>query len=107
MESLQPAWIYSRLPTNFQTMSDPEPPPPKKTRRHKPSKKDVEDTHSKKPGKKEKIKKPPGLMGPTKAETALLHRLLGFSLDQIFVPSSRVECQKAVEEIMAAGIGGV
>ncbi len=106
MESLQPAWIYSRLPTNFQTMSDPEPPPPKKTRRHKPSKKAVEDTHSKKPGKKEKIKKPPGLMGPTKAETALLPPFIGLSLDQIFVPSSRVECQKAVEEIMAAGIGG-
>ncbi len=106
MERLQPAWICSRLTINFHTMSDSEPLPPKKTRRHQPSTQDDENTHPNKSGKKEKIKKPPGLMGPTKAETALLPPFIGVSLDQIFVPSSRVECQNAVEEIMAAGIGG-
>ena len=106
MESLQPAWICSRLPTDFHTMSDPEPLPPNKTRRRQPSTQNDNETHPNKPGKKEKIKKPPGLMGPTKAETALLPPFIGLSIDQIFVPSSRVECQNAVEEIMAAGIGG-
>ncbi|MDB4478674.1 hypothetical protein N9013_05640, partial [Akkermansiaceae bacterium] len=87
-------------------MSDPEPLPPNKTRRRQPSTQNDDETHPNKPGKKEKIKKPPGLMGPTKAETALLPPFIGLSIDQIFVPSSRVECQNAVEEIMAAGIGG-
>lgn len=106
MERLQPAWICSRLPIDFHTMSDPEPLPPNKTRRRQPSTQNDDETHPNKPGKKEKRKKPPGLMGPTKAETALLPRFIGLSIDQIFVPSSRVECQNAVEEIMAAGIGG-
>ena len=106
MESLQPAWICSRLPTDFHTMSDPEPLPSNKTRRRQPSTQNDNETHPNKTGKKEKRKKPPGLMGPTKAETALLPPFIGLSIDQIFVPSSRVECQNAVEEIMAAGIGG-
>lgn len=46
------------------------------------------------------------LMGPTKAETALLPAFPGLSPDQIHVPRTQVECQNAVDEILAAGIGG-
>lgn len=45
-------------------------------------------------------------MGPTKAETALLPPFPGLSLEDIHVPSTRAECQNAVDEILAAGIGG-
>jgi len=45
-------------------------------------------------------------MGPTKAETALLPAFRGLSPDQIHVPETRTECQNAVDEILAAGLGG-
>ena len=45
-------------------------------------------------------------MGPTKAETALLPPFTGLSLDQIYAPSSQIECENAVGEILAAGISG-
>ena len=54
MESLQPAWICSRLPTDFHTMSDPEPLPSNKTRRRQPSTQNDNETHPNKTGKKEK-----------------------------------------------------
>lgn len=106
MESLQPACIWSRLPIDLHKMSDPEPPPPKKNRGRPPSSQADKNTRLNESGKKEKIRKPPGLMAPAKAETALLPPFIGLSLDQIYVPSSRVECQNAAEEILAAGIAG-
>lgn len=87
-------------------MSEPEPLPPKKTRRRKLVSPADGSANRNESGKKEKVKKRPSLMGPTKAETALLPPFIGLPLDQIFVPSSRAECQNAVEEILAAGVGG-
>jgi ribonuclease D len=45
-------------------------------------------------------------VAPTKAETALLPAFQGLSPDQIHVPATRAECRNAVEEILAAGLGG-
>lgn len=50
--------------------------------------------------------KKPKLMGPTKAETALLPAFQGLSLDQIHVPVTKEDCQRAVDEIVAAGMCG-
>ena len=47
-----------------------------------------------------------GPVAPTKAETALLPPFPGVSLEEIHVPATRAECQNAVDEILAAGIGG-
>ena len=85
-------------------MSDREPRPPKKTRRCQVA--SPANDNQNESGKKEKAPKPAGLMGPTKAETALLPPFIGLSLDQIYVPSSRSECYNAVEEILAAGVSG-
>ena len=57
-------------------------------------------------GHQDKAKKQSKLMGPTKAETALLPAFQGLSLDQIHVPETRAECQNAVDQILAAGLGG-
>jgi hypothetical protein len=58
-------------------------------------------------GQPEKTKKRrTKLMGPTKAETALLPAFPGLSLDQIHVPQTQAECQSAVDEIVTAGICG-
>jgi len=46
------------------------------------------------------------LTGPTKAETTLLPAFQGLSPEQIHVPKTQAECQNAVAEILAAGIGG-
>jgi len=46
------------------------------------------------------------LMAPTKAETTSLPAFQGLCPDQIHVPRTQAECQKAVAEIVAAGIGG-
>lgn len=43
---------------------------------------------------------------PTKAETSLLPPFEGVSPDQIHVPETRAHCRDAVEEILAAGLGG-
>ena len=46
------------------------------------------------------------LVGPTKAETTLLPAFQGLAPEQIHVPRTPAECEKAVAEILAAGIGG-
>ena len=46
------------------------------------------------------------LIGPTKAETALLPPFCGLSPDQIYVPRTQAECQNAVDDILSAGIAG-
>ena len=85
-------------------MSEPEPLPKKRARRRrrrsspKPPA-NSESNESEKP-KKEK------LIGPTKAETALLPPFSWLPSEQIHVPKSRSECQRAVDEILAAGVGG-
>jgi len=53
-----------------------------------------------------KAKKQTQLMGPTKAETALLPAFQGLSHAQIHIPRTQAECQNAVDEILAAGIAG-
>ena len=45
-------------------------------------------------------------MGPSKTETSLLPLFEGISSDQIYVPGTPAECRNAVDEILAAGIGG-
>jgi ribonuclease D len=45
-------------------------------------------------------------VAPTKAETALLPAFQGLSTDQIHVPATRTECRDAIDEILAAGLGG-
>lgn len=45
-------------------------------------------------------------MGPTKVETALLPPFDGLTPDQIHVPATRAECHNAIDEILAAGMGG-
>jgi hypothetical protein len=91
-------------------MSDSEPTPPPKNRRRRRRRRGPASTTGNadetSPSQKQKAKKPSGLMGPTKAETALLPPFPGLSLDQIHVPSSRTECHDAVDEILAAGVGG-
>lgn len=54
----------------------------------------------------EKVRKQTGPVAPTKAETALLPAFDGLTLDQIHVPGTAAECQNAVDEILAAGLGG-
>jgi ribonuclease D len=45
-------------------------------------------------------------VAPTKAETALLPPFDGVSSEAIYVPETRAECEKAVDEILAAGLAG-
>jgi len=45
-------------------------------------------------------------VAPTKAETAGLPAFQGLSPDQIYVPRTRAECQKAADEILSAGLSG-
>jgi len=52
------------------------------------------------------IKKAPGPIAPTKAESALLPPFAGVSPNEIFVPQSKKECWDAADQIFAAGIGG-
>ncbi|MDB4652990.1 3'-5' exonuclease domain-containing protein 2 [Akkermansiaceae bacterium] len=84
-------------------MSTSEQPPQKKTRRRRPRRDPSSTTDD---PDQNKATKPLGLIGPTKAETALLPPFAGLSLDQIHIPSSRSECHDAVDEILATGIGG-
>ena len=53
-----------------------------------------------------KSKKPSKIDAPTKAETALLPPFPGLPLKQIIVPVNPTECEKAVTEILAAGVVG-
>lgn len=81
-------------------MSKPEPRP---NRRRRPA---SSSSNVSTEGVEEKPEKPSGLMGPTKAETALLPAFEGVSLEQIYVPITRSECLEAVDEICTAGVGG-
>lgn len=87
-------------------MSEPESRPPNNRRRSRPSRQGRPAPAAAGSGQPGKAKKPARLMGPTKAETALLPAFQGLSPDQIHVPSTRAECQNAVDEIVTAGIGG-
>jgi len=51
-------------------------------------------------------KKNPRLIGPTKAEMALLPLFPGVLPEQIHVPKTQTECQNAVAEITSAGLSG-
>ncbi|MFT6182112.1 MAG: hypothetical protein ACI9NQ_001953 [Paracoccaceae bacterium] len=91
-------------------MSEPEPRPldksPRRRRRRRSASTPNDSGNGTELDKTEKAKKQAKLMGPTKVETALLPPFPGLSLDDIHVPTTRDECQKAVDEILAAGIGG-
>lgn len=57
-------------------------------------------------GDREKAAKQDWPVAPTKAETAALPPFAGLPLDRIHVPATRAECERAAEEIFAAGLGG-
>ena len=82
-------------------MNQPEP-HPKRRRRRPASSSPNSSANAAEAGQQKKTQ----LMGPTKADTALLPAFLGLSPDQIYVPGTRAECNNAVDEILAAGIGG-
>ncbi|WP_105041865.1 3'-5' exonuclease [Rubritalea profundi] len=82
-------------------MNQPEP-HPKRRRRRPASSSPNSSANPAEAGQQKKTQ----LMGPTKADTALLPAFLGLSPDQIYVPGTRAECNNAVDEILAAGIGG-
>ena len=48
----------------------------------------------------------PRPIAPTKAETSLLPAFAGLPLKKIHVPETRSQCRDAVDEILAAGLGG-
>ncbi|MFT6864505.1 MAG: ribonuclease D [Akkermansiaceae bacterium] len=87
-------------------MSELEPRPKRRRRRRPASSSPKSQADSAESSHHEKAKKRPELMGPTKAETALLPAFVGVSLDEIYVPITQAECQDAVAEIRAAGIAG-
>ncbi|YCM44559.1 3'-5' exonuclease [Verrucomicrobiaceae bacterium 227] len=93
-------------------MSEPDNAPrPHKTKRRRRRRRPTSSSSkssadSTEPDETKKIGKEPKLMGPTKAETALLPAFPGLSPEKIIVPATRVECRNAVEEILASGIGG-
>jgi hypothetical protein len=107
MESLQRDPTSPKMPSISNEMSKPEPRPNRRRRRRRPaSPSPTSSADSAESGPQEKAERQTGLMGPTKAETALLPAFQGLSLDQIHVPGTRSECQNAVDEILAAGLGG-
>lgn len=94
-------------------MSDSEPRPPNKSRRRRSNRRrrpasssPTSSAISAESGQQEKAGKQSKPVAPTKAETALLPAFKGLSPDQIHVPATPAECQNAVDEILAAGIGG-
>lgn len=86
-------------------MSQPEPRPTRRREASSTSNSRARSAGSDQRAKAEKTKQT-RLMAPTKAETSLLPAFPGLSPDQIHVPKTQAECQGAVDEILAAGIGG-
>ena len=74
--------------------------------RSQPNHSQSADADTAKRGDQKKTDKPPHLVAPTKAETALLPPFSGVSPHEIHVPKTRSECLDAVDEILSAGIGG-
>ncbi|MGJ8678051.1 MAG: 3'-5' exonuclease [Akkermansiaceae bacterium] len=89
-------------------MSEPEPHP----KQHRPKQGSLDSSsllasgHSQGQNKIKKAKKQTKLRVPVKAETALLPNFQGLPLDQIHLPETRSECQRAVAEILTAGLSG-
>jgi len=91
-------------------MSEPEPRPKRRRRRRRrrpasSSPNASADREGSAPQKKAEGKETK-LTAPTKAETSLLPAFQGLSPDQIHVPGTRAECRNAIDEILAAGLGG-
>lgn len=55
---------------------------------------------------KVKAPKKPGLIAPTKAETALMPDFPVLTMQQVLVPETAAQCREAVDDILAAGITG-
>lgn len=99
------------VPRSDNMMSDSEPKSPNKRRRRRSRRKASPDSVVEASGpsqevEQEKEESKTRIMGPTKAETALLPPFPGLSQSQIHVPETPAQCREAVDEIMAAGIGG-
>jgi hypothetical protein len=60
----------------------------------------------KSPAVRESANDGPRPVAPTKAETALLPPFKGLSLERVLVPRTKVECEAASDEILAAGVAG-
>jgi hypothetical protein len=108
MESLQRNPTSPKMSSSCHKMSEPESdPPPNRRRRRRPASSSPDSSaDSAESNSQEKAEKVTKLAAPTKAETALLPPFPGLSPDQIHVPGTRAECQNAVDEILAAGLGG-
>lgn len=98
----------TKMPSSCNKMSEPEPRPNRRRRRRRRPASPSPDSSADgaQSEHQEKSEEQTRLMGPTKAETALLPAFEGVSLDQIYVPITQAECRDAVDEIRAAGIGG-
>ncbi|MGJ8697211.1 MAG: 3'-5' exonuclease [Verrucomicrobiaceae bacterium] len=94
------------MPFTCNEMSEPEPRPNRRRSRRPASSSSNSGPDSTDSADPKKPKQQSKLMAPTKAETALLPPFQGISSDQIYVPKTRSECHDAVDEILAAGIGG-
>ena len=90
--------LQIQMLSNCKTMSEPHP--------NSPHRRTVSASSNSSANAAEPAPKKAKLIGPTKAETALLPIFQGLSHDQIHVPVTLAECQSAVEEILAAGITG-
>ena len=106
MESLQRERTYLKIRGRRHKMSEPEPPPTSRHRRRSASSSPDSSAGSAESGDQKKAKKQTKLLGPTKAETSILPPFPGLSPDHIHIPTTRVECQNAVDEILAARTGG-
>jgi hypothetical protein len=106
MESLQRERTYLKIRGRRHKMSEPEPPPTSRHRRRSASSSPDSSAGSAESGDQKKAKKQTKLLGPTKAETSILPPFPGLSTDHIHIPTTRVECQNAVDEILAARTGG-
>ena len=106
MESLQRERTYLKIRGRRHKMSEPEPPPTSRHRRRSASSPPDSSAGSAESGDQKKAKKQTKLLGPTKAETSILPPFPGLSPDHIHIPTTRAECQNAVDEILAARTGG-
>ena len=103
IESLQTETTSIKIAITNNEMSKPEPQPKRFHQGPASAKPKAESRGVDDPKEAEKETR---LVAPSKAETALLPAFRGLSPDRIYVPETRAECRKAVDEILAAGIGG-
>lgn len=104
MRGLQKGTTSSSIPGSCTEMSESESRPQPRRRRASSSPNSARRAVGS--GHRDVAGKDARPVAPTKAESALLPAFPGLSPKQIHVPVTRAECQKAVDEIFAAGVAG-